>query len=125
MGNGTFLFIFDWILLVDFTIVDHKNCPFPHITTNETYIRYNWKIGISEELKDPKQSIVVQFRDSTILRVRFLAGFITLALFILIAARAVKTYVKMKSLSGICGNENDVAVTEKDEEDPSSDYVKV
>jgi len=84
-------------------------------------------IGISEELKDPKQSIVVQFRDSTVQGVRFFAGFITLVLFILIAARAIKTYVKMKSLSGICGSKSDVevTVTEKDEEDPSSDYVKV
>jgi benzodiazapine receptor len=81
--------------------------------------------GVAVELKDPKQSIVAQFRDSTINSLVFVAGFTCLLVCILVTARAVKTYVKVKALANLCGGTEDVITVEEDIKDPSSDYVKV
>jgi len=87
---------------------------------------FAWALfGVSVELKDPKQSIVAQFRDSTIELMVFVAGFATLLVCILVTARAVKTYVKVKALSNLCGGTEDVITVEDELKDPSSDYVKV
>lgn len=80
-------------------------------------------IGVSEELRDPKQSIFNEFSDSTIAGVQIAAAVVATIIFVAFITRAAKLYMKQRSKAlTLCGP--GPASQDAEENDISADYVK-